>query len=193
MTPARKNTLSNPHEFANSTIGAPPLRRIRRLLVSVFLASLFCLAFFHNRGITKQVEDRVVRFLSNEQQTKLHGARLSTLQEGLRQCSAIQERPVSVADERRTNPRAVWGTRAYLIKNATLVDGDGKILKEKEILLSDGVIVDIGHNLSEDIDDLKVIHAGGRYVTPGLVDMVSSPNSSGSQAIALPLRRELVT
>jgi hypothetical protein len=193
MTPTRKKVASEPHDFIKSTIRTPTPRLVRRLLISIFLASLLCLTIFHNRGITNQVEDRVVRLLSNEQQTKLHDAQLTILQEGLRQCAAIRERPVSVADERRTNPRAGHGTRTYLIKNATLIDGDGQILKGKEILLSNGVIVDIGHNLSEDFDDLKVIHAGGRYVTPGLVDMVSSLNYSSSDRIALPRRRRHVT
>jgi hypothetical protein len=192
MTPARKEVLSNPHGFINSTIRTPTPRIARRLLISIFLASLLCLTIFHNRGITNQVEDRVVRLLSNEQQSKLHDAQLTILQEGLRQCATIQDHPVSVADERRTNPRARHGTRTYLIKNATLIDGDGKILNGKEILLSNGVIIDIGHNLSEDFDDLKVIHAGGRYVTPGIVDMVSFLNPISSDTIALPLRRRFV-
>lgn len=159
-------------ETTNSILHIPFRRFNRRVLFSVFLASFLTFAYFHNHGITNKVEQSVLRYLSNEQQANLHDHQIQLLQDGLRQCAAINERPVSIADDSRKNPRAVPGARPIIIKNATLIDGDGVTLKGKEILLSDGVIVNIGHDLDYP-DEAKVVHAGGRYVTPGLVDMVS--------------------
>jgi dihydroorotase-like cyclic amidohydrolase len=58
-----------------------------------------------------------------------------------------------------------------LIKNATLIDGDGSILSAHSILLSEGIVKEIGEDIKPP-ENCKVIQAQGRYVSPGLVDMV---------------------
>ena len=172
MTPARRG-YEKAFEARNSLRHVSP-RLVRRFLVSVFIGSLLTLTYFHTRGITNKVEEGVLRYLSTEEQARLHDHQLQVLQDGLKRCAAINERPVSIADNTRKNPRAVRGAPPILIKNATLIDGDGLTLESQEILLSDGIIVNIGHDL-EHPNEAKVIHAGGRYVTPGLVDMVIGP------------------
>ena len=167
-------------------------RLLRRFLFSVLIGSLLTLTYLHTHGITNQVEEGVFRYLSNEEQARLHDHQLQVLQDGLRQCAAINERPVFAADNTRKNPRAVRGAPPILIKNATLIDGDGLILESREVLLSDGVIVNIGHDL-EHPNEARVIHARGRYVTPGLVDMVISLTYEGSDLAALARRRRLIT
>jgi hypothetical protein len=109
--------------------------------------------------------------LSNEDQIRLHNSRLASLHEGLQKCAAINSRPVSVFEPDRTNPRAVPSTPDVLIRNASLIDGDGKTTHGVSILLSEGVIKDIAFELSPP-EGARVIDARGRYVTPGIVDMV---------------------
>jgi imidazolonepropionase-like amidohydrolase len=58
-----------------------------------------------------------------------------------------------------------------LIKNATLIDGDGSILSGRSLLLSEGTVKVIGDDITAP-KNCKVIEVGGRYVSPGLVDMV---------------------
>jgi adenine deaminase len=91
----------------------------------------------------------------------------------LRQCAQLNQQPVSVFDERRDNPRAVKSAPPILIKNANLIDGDGSVINDVSVLLADGVIKQIAHDIDAP-EDAKIIQAGGRYVSPGLVDMVDT-------------------
>ena len=54
-----------------------------------------------------------------------------------------------------------------------MIDGDGNIVEACSILLTDGIFSKIGHELDAP-KHAKIIDVGGRYVTPGLVDMVKS-------------------
>lgn len=68
-----------------------------------------------------------------------------------------------------------------LITHATLLNGDGSVSSPVEILIHNGLIVDIGSGLSHayasliksSLSNHSVIDAQLRYVTPGLVDMHS--------------------
>ena len=131
------------------------------------------LAYLRNTREAFNVEESILRYLSlsSEEQSKLHDNQLAALEAGLRQCAIIKEQPVTFFDESRTNPRAVKGASPIFIRNATLIDGDGSIRWGYSILLREGIISKIG----QDIDspkDAKIVDAGGRYVSPGLVDMV---------------------
>jgi hypothetical protein len=128
---------------------------------------------FHQHRKAQDIEESVLRYLSltTAEQVKLHDSRLASLQAGLKQCALLKETPVAEFDETRTNPRAVVSSQPILIRNATLIDGDGSVVESCSILLSNGIFTRIGHGV--DIPEhAKVIDVGGRYVTPGLVDMV---------------------
>ena len=151
----------------------PKPKSIRRFILAVLVTAILFIVYIHNKGTTYTVEESILRYLSltNEEQARLHNHQLASLAAGLKQCANINQRSISVTDEKRTNPRAVRSASPLVIKNATLIDGDGSILAEKSILLSEGVIKQIGHNVDHP-EDVRIIDAGGRYVSPGLVDMV---------------------
>ena len=87
-----------------------------------------------------------------------------------------------------------------LIVNATLLTGTGTRLDNASMLIADGriqAIADVAENIESggvDIDSAQLIDAGGRWVTPGLIDVHShlgvyaSPNvkahSDGNEATA---------
>jgi hypothetical protein len=150
----------------------PKRKSIRKFILAVLVIAILSIAYTHNKGVTYNVEESILRYLSltNEEQARLHNHQLASLVSGLKQCANINQRPISVTDEKRTNPRAVRKTSPLIIKNATLIDGDGSILAGKSILLAEGVIKQIGHDI--DHPKARIIDAGGRYISPGLVDMV---------------------
>lgn len=59
-----------------------------------------------------------------------------------------------------------------LIRNAIALTGDGERLDGVEILLRDGRVAAVGEGL-ERPEDIRVIDAEGRWVTPGLIDVHS--------------------
>ena len=58
-----------------------------------------------------------------------------------------------------------------LITNATILTGTGERLNNANLLMSDGKIVFVGQG--ETPAGVKTIDAGGRWVTPGLIDVHS--------------------
>jgi imidazolonepropionase-like amidohydrolase len=58
-----------------------------------------------------------------------------------------------------------------LIVGATILDGAGRRIADGEVLIRDGRIVEVGHDLSR--DGVTVIDAQGRYLTPGIIDVHS--------------------
>ena len=60
---------------------------------------------------------------------------------------------------------------ATLIRNATVLDGTGRRLDGADVLMRDGKIVAVGSAL--DATGATVVDAGGRWVTPGLIDVHS--------------------
>lgn len=58
-----------------------------------------------------------------------------------------------------------------LITGATVLTGAGELLKDTDILLADGLIADIGEDLSR--RGAVIIDAAGKWVTPGLIDVHS--------------------
>ena len=55
-----------------------------------------------------------------------------------------------------------------LIRNATVLDGNGAELANSDVLMRDGRIAAIGQNLSA--EGATVIDGAGRFVTPGIID-----------------------
>ena len=150
-------------------------RHIRRGIVAASAIILLFYIFVHQQSIDYGIEESVLRYLSmsNAEQVKLHDSRLASLQAGLKQCALIKEAPVTAFEDTRTNPRAVASSQPILIRNATMIDGDGKIVEACSVLLADGIFSKIGHELIAP-KHAKIIDVGGRYVTPGLIDMVLS-------------------
>ena len=150
-------------------------KHLRRAIVAASAIIFLFYIFVHRQSIDYGIEENVLRYLSlsNAEQIRLHDSRLAALQAGLRQCARIKEAPVTVFEGTRTNPRAVASSQPILIRNATMIDGDGNIVEACSILLTDGIFSKIGHELDAP-KHAKIIDVGGRYVTPGLVDMVKS-------------------
>ena len=66
------------------------------------------------------------------------------------------------------------------IVNATILDGNGGLLEEGSLLISDGKIAAIGRDI--DIpDEVSVVDADGKWVTPGIIDIHSHIGVSGRQ------------
>ncbi|GAA5942389.1 uncharacterized protein JCM15063_006228 [Sporobolomyces koalae] len=91
--------------------------------------------------------------------------------------------------KRQTSDRFVPGARPILIRNASVWTGqyDGnEILYNHDVLLDQGLIVEINETIHPRLKDLDVIDAKGAWLTPGIVDMHSHigvdsmPSLSGS-------------
>lgn len=102
------------------------------------------------------------------------------LTEGLTLCEAFTA-PKATLGHRldRANERFVPGTPPYLLKNATIwvgaADASGGVV-HGDVLLRDGLIEQVGHIEKEALEGLKgvqTIDLGGKWVTPGVVDMHS--------------------
>ncbi|KAJ2991746.1 hypothetical protein HDV02_003499 [Globomyces sp. JEL0801] len=99
--------------------------------------------------------------------------------EGLEKCRG---RFIDVSDpiptKRQRNPRSPLRNepppKSVFIKNAVLWDGDGKVRRNVDIQLKNGLIAAVseGNSLQPNEND-EIIDANGHIVTPGLVDMHS--------------------
>lgn len=56
-----------------------------------------------------------------------------------------------------------------LIRGATVLTGDGRRLDDTDLLMADGRVRDLGRGLAAP-QGARVIEAGGRWVTPGIID-----------------------
>jgi N-acyl-D-amino-acid deacylase len=56
-----------------------------------------------------------------------------------------------------------------LIKNGKIIDGSGSPAKKLNILIKDGKIIKIAPEIES--SSSKIIDAGGRYVSPGFIDI----------------------
>ncbi|KAG2228204.1 hypothetical protein INT45_010996 [Circinella minor] len=111
------------------------------------------------------------------------GISYASFKYGLSQCQQItkqqqqkltqKQREEQDTDEelprRQRNPRGPTNT-TLLIKNGYVWLGD-RYLDGGDILIKDGLILEVGHDLSTDEKNVKVINAEGRVVSPGIVDM----------------------
>jgi len=97
------------------------------------------------------------------------------LDEGFAQCQSFGIQPDRTISTTRSNPRFIPGTLPTLIRNATIIDGDGSIVHNRNVYLEDGVVRSTDYHRFVRDDDAKyiVVEAGGRFVSPGLVDLHS--------------------
>lgn len=83
--------------------------------------------------------------------------------------------PPSNFHQRTKSDRFAEGTRATLIRNASIWTGDHEIT-QGDILLDKGIIKFVGHaspGMFNKFKDLVTLDAGGSWVTPGIVDLHS--------------------
>lgn len=65
---------------------------------------------------------------------------------------------------------ARFATKPVLLRNAKLFIGDGSVVERGHVLLRDGKIASVGPGPGEAGDGVEIVDAGGRPVTPGLID-----------------------
>ncbi|KAJ3553781.1 hypothetical protein NP233_g12570 [Leucocoprinus birnbaumii] len=98
--------------------------------------------------------------------------------------------PATRLDNGGKSDRFVEGTKPVVIRNAKIWTGrvGGNEVTRGDVLLDRGLVVDVG-KIHEDfltLEDVEVIDAKGRWVTPGLVDLHShigvdsSPHLNGA-------------
>lgn len=70
-----------------------------------------------------------------------------------------------------------------MIENATVLTGDGKLLKDAGVVMKDGKIVWVGEGSAPKTAGAKVIDAKGKWVTPGLIDVHSHLGVYGAPSV----------
>ena len=92
-------------------------------------------------------------------------------------CSANRDEPIDSDRPAFNNPRFQLNNnkRPTLIRNATVWDGLGNVLRSTDVLLDQGIIVAIKPSTDSQcsLKDCLEIQANGRILTPGIVDMHS--------------------
>ncbi|KAI9276924.1 hypothetical protein BDA99DRAFT_554869 [Phascolomyces articulosus] len=101
------------------------------------------------------------------------GISYASFQYGLSKCQQAsaqetQQQPETLSPRQR-NPRGPSNS-TLLIKNGYIWLGN-RYLDGGDILIQDGLIVQVGHGLESIDENTKVIDAEGRVVSPGIVDM----------------------
>ncbi|GJE84554.1 composite domain of metallo-dependent hydrolase [Phanerochaete sordida] len=159
-------------------------RTLKRPLLLALCATVATLSLYacniYLASTARGAEDRVHR-------VPAHAKRI------LRQCAALRATPEPPHDfhTRAQSDRYEPGTRPTLIKNARVWTGarNGTETVKGDVLLEGGVVKGIGYipeALLDSYDDLATIHAGGAWVTPGLVDLhshvglLSAPFTAGA-------------
>lgn len=109
------------------------------------------------------------------QDAVLNQVEFSMYKEGLARCRDAGIRPKVDIESSRENPRFEGG-QSILLRNASLIDGDGTISFRSNILMDRGIFTKISNLLAEDVGAMKDVllyDVQGRFVTPGLIDMHS--------------------
>lgn len=103
---------------------------------------------------------------------------LSALQDSVAKCKTLdlKPRPPPNFHSRTRSDRYEPGSKPIIIRNATLWTGndDGnEVIESMDVFLSKGIITDISKTSSgkEFSKDAFEIDAGGKWLTPGIIDM----------------------
>ncbi|CDS12474.1 hypothetical protein LRAMOSA04668 [Lichtheimia ramosa] len=162
----------------------PKTRRIHLGIVAACVAvfgasSVFYLSGYlptHTTFATRDIRDQGLWDNGNQQaQVVSPGISWSSFQYGLEQCQSIQQHDSDKQQQQqqqsRRNPRSAYHGK-LLIKNGHMWLGDRYL--DGDLLVEDGIIRDIQPSGVIDVNSSdQVIDAGGRVVTPGIVDMHS--------------------
>ncbi|KAI8972060.1 hypothetical protein BDF20DRAFT_915791 [Mycotypha africana] len=106
------------------------------------------------------------------------GISYHSFEEGLSKCQAIENRNNAVTNtsrRRHRNPHAPKNAEDILIRNGYIWLGD-RYLNSGDVYIQNGLITAVGADLDVHITDkekTRIIDAGGRVVTPGIIDMHS--------------------
>ena len=107
---------------------------------------------------------------------------------GLSACVAPKEAPKPGAIRINENPYPstyqAYGSVPTLIRGATILDGEGGKVENGSVLLVDGKISAVGGADLGAPDGALVIDAGGKYVTPGIIDVHSHLGDYPSPSVA---------
>ena len=131
-------------------------------LALILLGSIISVYFYHGYVQSSNISSRDHISFPDQMHGKL-------------QCSKRYLRPEIVPSKARTeNPRFKLGlqqeAKPILIKNATLIDGDGSIRHNADILLKDGLIAEIGTPISlPSKKGITIVQLRGQIVSPGIV------------------------
>jgi hypothetical protein len=153
---------------------APPLRSGYRL-VSVPSLCIFAVILLAQFWLLPTFV-----FQRPASERKLHTHRLGLLNAGLQKCAEFARPQTQYSESEifsRTNPR--WNNVSgqndtIVLKNVTLFDGNKIVEGTVDITFNKGVFTKISstsHSLST--SGVRVVEMGGKFVTPGLVDMHS--------------------
>ncbi|KAI0378797.1 hypothetical protein F5Y04DRAFT_261058 [Hypomontagnella monticulosa] len=96
------------------------------------------------------------------------------LSDGLRQCAKNHQHPFvdySLAPTRLSNRDAKAPVKIF--RNATLIDGDGSIHHEVDVEIQGDIITYVGKQRAWVLAEAVIVDIGGRYLSPGLIDMHS--------------------
>ena len=109
----------------------------------------------------------------------MRGALAAILAIGLAGCAALAPPPkskpgtVRIAENPYPSTYRPYGGVSTLIRNATILDGEGGRIDNGSVLLVDGKVQAIGGADLAATEGATVIDAQGRYVTPGIIDIHS--------------------
>ena len=98
---------------------------------------------------------------------------------GLAGCAALAPHPKTKPGEIRINENPYpstyqpYGSVPTLIRNATVLDGEGGRIDNGSVLLVNGKVEAVGGADIAAPEGATVIDAGGKYVTPGIIDIHS--------------------
>ncbi|QIK80951.1 amidohydrolase [Lysobacter sp. HDW10] len=67
---------------------------------------------------------------------------------------------------------AALPSRSVLIRHATVLTGTGERIDDGDVLLRNGQVAAVGHDLAVP-DDAHIVEANGKWVTPGIIDVHS--------------------
>lgn len=119
-------------------------------------------------------------FRRSENELRLSEHHLSVLEAGLRKCAEFNTPAVHYSTSdilARANPR--WNpvsgqNETIVLKNVTLFDGDAILEGPMDIVFSNGTIASVNPTSNTNsYGNARVHDLGGKFVTPGLVDMHS--------------------
>jgi hypothetical protein len=147
--------------------------RVSRTLVIHSLIALCCLGYLLNANTSSA-------FLEGFPFPKpAPSSTPSFIKEGIKQCKVISRPPPSpkaYTDKRQTSERYVKGTKATLLRNATLWTGEKggtEVIHGADVLLDGGVVRKISRG-DKSVDwrelvkgEVEEVELGGAWVTPG--------------------------
>ncbi|HTK59179.1 MAG TPA: amidohydrolase [Sphingomicrobium sp.] len=109
----------------------------------------------------------------------MRGALAAILAIGLAGCAALAPPPkskpgtVHIAENPYPSTYHPYGGVPTLIRNATILDGEGGRIDNGSVLLVDGKVLAVGGADLAAPDGATVVDAQGHYVTPGIIDIHS--------------------